>query len=680
MRPSAEPLVDRVLSAGSEICSATQRISGAAVFISALVLFWMVAGIGTASSAPCPAGTVPAPPPLSGCLVLAPCPAGTVPAPPPLSGCLVLTACPTGQTLQNGTCQPNSSAAPTTSVCPPFQSSDASGNCVCLNGSAPGANGFCPGPNICLLGGTCCPPGGETGTGTCCPQGQIPMSDGTCVPFNSTIAKIVANEGLCPPSEELQPDGTCLYSTDTPGYGTACTVAAPIPISPYGGPLPGPSPCCLPGQLPATSGVPPSANRTGTLQYTGTCCPVGQAPQPNGSCLPQQAFISPCSTQGGGAYNAQTNSCCPPGYSISNHYTCCPPDHAPQPNGTCGCAANAQILPDGTCVPCATAAIIVQGQCVSCPNGQIGTLQNYCCTPGQVTSTGSCCPSGFHPQGAYCMPGTALSRPLDDCPPGTTRQDNGTCKMTQPVITRETPGLTTPLPALPSPPVPSRLCSAGETMLRDGDCCPSGQVTSRGTCCTPPYLPASDGTCRRPPQQRPAESDAPCGIGLLPREAFQSDRVCVTLAVHDQTIADNIAAPSRTKPDGSCVQGYVWREARASDHICVLPATRTQTWSDNRRQCGDERCTARGVPTQNTVPERAMPDTERTKLNVFRPHLSRGGATSHRWAGQRTTTHTLSGHRAVVRGSGLHAGGGGGGFRNGGFHSGGFHGGGGRRR
>ena len=427
MRPSAEPLVDRVLSAGSEICSATQRISGAAVFISALVLFWMVAGIGTASSAPCPAGTVPAPPPLSGCLVLAPCPAGTVPAPPPLSGCLVLTACPTGQTLQNGTCQPNSSAAPTTSVCPPFQSSDASGNCVCLNGSAPGANGFCPGPNICLLGGTCCPPGGETGTGTCCPQGQIPMSDGTCVPFNSTIAKIVANEGLCPPSEELQPDGTCLYSTDTPGYGTACTVAAPIPISPYGGPLPGPSPCCLPGQLPATSGVPPSANRTGTLQYTGTCCPVGQAPQPNGSCLPQQAFISPCSTQGGGAYNAQTNSCCPPGYSISNHYTCCPPDHAPQPNGTCGCAANAQILPDGTCVPCATAAIIVQGQCVSCPDGQIGNCKTTAVRPAKSTSNGACCPSGFHPQGAYCMPGTDLNRALDDCSPGTTRQDDGNC-------------------------------------------------------------------------------------------------------------------------------------------------------------------------------------------------------------------------------------------------------------
>jgi hypothetical protein len=221
----------QVRSARSSVCCATRRISGAAAFVSALVFFWMVAGIGTASSAPCPPGTVPAPPPLSGCLVLLP-------------------SCPMGQTLQNGTCQPNSSPAPTASTCPPFQMPGPNGNCVCLHGGAPGANGFCPGPNICLLGGTCCPPGGETGTGTCCPQGQIPMSDGTCVPFNPTIAKIVANEGLCPVSEELQPDGTCLYSTDTPGYGTVCTVAPPIPVSSYGGLLPGPSPCCLPGQLP----------------------------------------------------------------------------------------------------------------------------------------------------------------------------------------------------------------------------------------------------------------------------------------------------------------------------------------------------------------------------------------------------------------------------------------------
>jgi hypothetical protein len=649
MRPTLDPLVDQVRAARSAVCSATRLISNSTTFISVLFFFWIAVGIGAANSAPCPPGTVPAPPPLNGCLVLVP-------------------SCPAGQTLQNGTCQPNASPAPTTSVCPPFQAPGLNGSCVCLDGSALGANGFGPGPNICLLGGTCCPPSGDTGTGTCCPQGQIPMSDGTCIPFNSTIAKIVANEGLCPPSEALQPDGTCEYYWDTPGYGTACTVVPPLPQNGYGGAVPHASPCCMPGQLPATTGIPPSN------AYTGSCCPVGQVPTPNGSCLPQQAFITPCTAQGGGAYNAQTNSCCPAGYSISNHYTCCPPDHAPQPNGTCGCPPNAQTLPDGTCVPCAAVSILVwtgsSEQCEPCPQGQVGTSMNLCCAPSQVTSSGYCCPSGFHPQGAYCFGNTSQSRAPNSCPPGTTRQDNGACTITQPVITPETPGLTPP-PAPPSPPVPSRLCSAGETMLRDGDCCPSAQVTSRGACCTFPYLPSADGTCKRPPQQRPAQSDAPCGIGLLPRDAFRGDAVCVTQAVHDQTIADNIAAPSRTKPGGGCVFGYVWREANASDHTCVLPATRAQTWSDNRRQCGDERCTAHGVPTV----------TEHTQRNVLRPNLLRGGATSHRWTGLRTTTHALSGRRVVFRGSGLHARGGGGGFRAGGSHGGGgFHGGGGRRR
>jgi hypothetical protein len=656
MRPAPVPLVDQVYSARSAVCCATRRISATAAFASALAFFWVVVGIGTASSTPCPPGTVPAPPPLSGCLVLAPCPAG--------------------ETLQNGTCQPNSSPAPTASTCPPFQMPGANGNCVCLHGGAPGANGFCPGPNICLLGGTCCPSGGETGTGTCCPQGQIPMSDGTCVPFNATIAKIIANDGLCPPSEALQPDGTCQFYFDTPGYGTACTVAPPLPQNGVGGAVPHASPCCMPGQLPATTGIPPS------IAYTGTCCPVGQVPQPNGGCLPQQAFIGPCSTAGG-AYNARTNSCCPAGYSISNHYICCPPDHAPQPNGTCGCAANAQTLPDGSCVPCASVAIIVQGQCVSCPKGQIGTLQNNCCAPGQVTSFGYCCPSGFHPQGAYCFTNTSMSRAPNNCPPGTTRQDDGACKLIQPVTTPGTPGLTPP-PALPSsPPVPSRLCSSGETMLGDGDCCPSGQVTSRGSCCTPPYLPAADGTCKRPPQQRPALSDQHCGNGLVPREAFRGDGVCVTQAVHDQTIADNVAAPTRTKPDGSCVPGFVWRESSLSDHICVLPATRAQTWSDNRRTCGDARCVVHVAPAQSAAPEHMTPTTikEHPRRNVFGPNRSRGGATSHRWTGHRTTTHAVSGHGVVSRSSGFRGGGfHGGGFHGGGFHGGGFHGGGGGHR
>jgi uncharacterized membrane protein YgcG len=199
----------------------------------------------------------------------------------------------------------------------------------------------------------------------------------------------------------------------------------------------------------------------------------------------------------------------------------------------------------------------------------------------------------------------------------------------------------------------------------------------------PPYLPAADGTCKRPPQQRPALSDQHCGNGLVPREAFRGDGVCVTQAVHDQTIADNVAAPTRTKPDGSCVPGFVWRESSLSDHICVLPATRAQTWSDNRRTCGDARCVVHVAPAQSAAPEHMTPATikEHPRRNVFGPNRSRGGATSHRWTGHRTTTHAVSGHGVVSRSSGFRGGGfHGGGFHGGGFHGGGFHGGGGGHR
>ncbi len=74
----------------------------------------------------------------------------------------------------------------------------------------------------------------------------------------------------------------------------------------------------------------------------------------------------------------------------------------------------------------------------------------------------------------------------------------------------------------------------------------------------------------------------PCQNGLVPREAFADDRVCVTAVVREQTIADNTAAPSRTEANGLCIRGYVWREANPADHVCVTPATRKQTQSDNR--------------------------------------------------------------------------------------------------
>jgi DNA-binding winged helix-turn-helix (wHTH) protein len=74
----------------------------------------------------------------------------------------------------------------------------------------------------------------------------------------------------------------------------------------------------------------------------------------------------------------------------------------------------------------------------------------------------------------------------------------------------------------------------------------------------------------------------PCQNGLVLREAFRDDRICVSAVVRGQTIADNIAAPSRTLPDGTCMRGYVWREANAGDRVCVTPATRKQTESENK--------------------------------------------------------------------------------------------------
>jgi lipoprotein NlpI len=83
----------------------------------------------------------------------------------------------------------------------------------------------------------------------------------------------------------------------------------------------------------------------------------------------------------------------------------------------------------------------------------------------------------------------------------------------------------------------------------------------------------------------------PCDDGLVARDAFPGDAVCVTPAIHDQAVADNAAASSHTRPEGGCLPGYVWREAGPDDHVCVLPATRQQISLDNRQQCGgDIRC------------------------------------------------------------------------------------------
>jgi len=157
------------------------------------------------------------------------------------------------------------------------------------------------------------------------------------------------------------------------------------------------------------------------------------------------------------------------------------------------------------------------------------------------------------------------------------------------------------------------------SVRRDG--CPLGQP-GNGRCLTL----ATPGTGVMAPGVPPARNPGTCANGMVRRDAFRGDEVCVTQAVHDQTIADNTAAPARTRPGGGCSPGYVWREASADDHVCVLPATRTQTWTDNRLRCGgDIHCKSGVTGTQKTAV--AKPVVEPPGRLIFRPGSNRGTRT-----------------------------------------------------
>jgi hypothetical protein len=139
------------------------------------------------------------------------------------------------------------------------------------------------------------------------------------------------------------------------------------------------------------------------------------------------------------------------------------------------------------------------------------------------------------------------------------------------------------------------------------------------------------------------------------RDAFRGDEVCVAQVVHDQTIADNIAAPSHTLPNGLCVRGYLWRRANPDDHVCVLPASREQTQIDNKRACPGGNCNV-AVPAPVTTVSRPGHDTPvvHTPRHIFRPRRLHSGATARPTRPTTTTTTTIrrpSGHAPVFRGS-----------------------------
>jgi len=137
-------------------------------------------------------------------------------------------------------------------------------------------------------------------------------------------------------------------------------------------------------------------------------------------------------------------------------------------------------------------------------------------------------------------------------------------------------GPTTPLGE--ASPTPATSAAAAPSAAVKGGASPSAAAASPS--------PAAPPSATRPaPSPTAAPAPDACQAGFVWRDAFDSDHVCVTQAVHDQVVADNAAASGRWTSGGygpdTCLPGYVWREASPTDHVCVTGAVWTQTAQDN---------------------------------------------------------------------------------------------------
>ena len=87
-------------------------------------------------------------------------------------------------------------------------------------------------------------------------------------------------------------------------------------------------------------------------------------------------------------------------------------------------------------------------------------------------------------------------------------------------------------------------------------------------------------------------ADAPfktegCKPGLVWREAYFGDNVCVSRPERDEALAQNANAERNRRPGGgaygtnTCRDGYVWRVANAEDVVCVTPFERQKAAEQN---------------------------------------------------------------------------------------------------
>ena len=326
----------------------------------------------------------------------------------------------------------------------------------------------------------------------------------------------------------------------------------------------------------------------GTLTADGlACCAEGTTPTATDSCMLDNgngvaascpiAFVTgntccmrgegyPCEVIGSVVYG--TNAC--PLYQLSLSSQCCPIDQAPQADGSCApvpsCPAGYTLEPfinhctaPGFCPP--------GQQPINTPGGTGVPPYSYlpagCCPQGSqatdVVNVGMVCVGPVEVNGVV-QDNTVVPSLPPSCPPGWT--GHGYMENNIFICSVE--------PTCPPPYVIFRFPRT-----------PVSGVDTVFSCWLPSVMPPSPSM--PPPSMMSARPRQGCAGAFVPREAYAGDTVCVEPRVHDRAIADNIAAPSRTLPNGLCMRGYLWRRARPEDHVCVTPETRAQTQSDNQR-------------------------------------------------------------------------------------------------
>ncbi|MEN3336471.1 MAG: hypothetical protein V7647_147 [Acidobacteriota bacterium] len=142
-------------------------------------------------------------------------------------------------------------------------------------------------------------------------------------------------------------------------------------------------------------------------------------------------------------------------------------------------------------------------------------------------------------------------------------------------------------------------------------------------------LAAQPAAGQRPPLPGEVRTDGGCSPGLIWRQAFTGDHLCVTPAARRIVALDNMSDRPRHRTGfagvilAECLEGFVWRDARPGDTVCVSPAERAVIAHDNA-------VAASRAPLVGALPPAAPASVYRT--GGWSPWISRDGVQyRYRW-------------------------------------------------